>query len=134
MEEKEYNNIYAVPANYTDSGKLLGGMLEIRNTVEAIILVALLGYPELVWLPVSTTAKVIIMTVTLIPLGVLALMGIGGDSLMQFFTHMIRFWVNRRNLHYRRIGYRYDQTKNGNKKKPKKKAQKRKRRSGYPEG
>ena len=26
MEEKEYSNIYAIPANYTDSGKLLGGM------------------------------------------------------------------------------------------------------------
>ncbi len=31
MEEKEYSNIYAIPANYTDSGKLLGGMLEVRK-------------------------------------------------------------------------------------------------------
>ena len=34
MEEKEISNIYAIPANYTDSGKLLGGMVEPRNAVE----------------------------------------------------------------------------------------------------
>lgn len=28
MEDREYSNIYAIPANYTDSGKILGGMLE----------------------------------------------------------------------------------------------------------
>ena len=27
-EEREYSNIYTIPPNYTDSGKLLGGMLE----------------------------------------------------------------------------------------------------------
>lgn len=38
MEEKEYSNVYAIPANYTDSGKLLGGMVEPRNAVEAVAL------------------------------------------------------------------------------------------------
>ena len=46
MDEKEFNNTYAIPANYTDSGKLLGGMLETRNTIEAIIMLGLVGYPE----------------------------------------------------------------------------------------
>ena len=41
MEEKEYSNVYAIPANYTDSGKLLGGMVETRNAVEAVALVIL---------------------------------------------------------------------------------------------
>ena len=45
MEEKTYSNIYAIPANYTDSGKILGGMLEPRNTVETLLLVTLVGYP-----------------------------------------------------------------------------------------
>ena len=70
MEEKEYSNVYAIPANYTDSGKLLGGMVETRNAVEAVFLVILLGYPELMWIPMSTTIRIVVMTVTLIPLGV----------------------------------------------------------------
>ena len=47
MENAEFNNVYAIPANYTDSGKLLGGMLETRNAVETVALVILVGYPEL---------------------------------------------------------------------------------------
>ncbi|MCM1149163.1 MAG: hypothetical protein NC319_03610 [Butyricicoccus sp.] len=40
-DDREYSNIYTIPPNYTDSGKLLGGMLETRNTVEAGILLGL---------------------------------------------------------------------------------------------
>lgn len=42
-EEKEYSNVYTIPPSYTDSGKLLGGMLETRNTIEAGALL-LVGY------------------------------------------------------------------------------------------
>ena len=119
MEEKEFSNVYAIPANYTDSGKLLGGMVETRNAVEAVFLVILLGYPELMWIPMSTTIRIVVMTVTLIPLGVVAIMGIDGDSLLQYLWHIISFWCNRRKLHFRRIGYKYDpkQHKNPGKKK-----------------
>ena len=44
MDEREYNNVYAIPANYTDSGKLLGGMIDTRNAIETVILVLALGY------------------------------------------------------------------------------------------
>lgn len=110
MEDREFNNVYAIPANYTDSGKLFGGMLEPRNTVEAAFLLLLIGYPELMWMHVPGMIKVVIMTVSLLPVGIIGLMGIGGDSLMQFFSHMVMYWVRRRKLHLRRIGYRYEQT------------------------
>ena len=131
MEEKEFNNIYAIPANYTDSGKLLGGMLETRNTIEAIIMLGLVGYPEIAWLHTGATAKVVIMTVTLIPLGVISLMGIGGDSLMQYLSHIVWFGLNRRKLHYRRIGYKYGSMKEI-RKKQKKKKQNQCVRTGFP--
>ena len=108
MEEKEYSNVYAIPANYTDSGKLLGGMVEPRNAVEAVALVIMVGYPEVKWIPMPTTIRIVIMTVTLIPLAVVAFMGIGGDSLLQYLGHILSFWENRRILHFRRIGYKYD--------------------------
>ncbi|MPM73599.1 hypothetical protein SDC9_120581 [bioreactor metagenome] len=118
-DEREYNNTYTIPPNYTDSGKLMGGMLETRNTVEAGFLVLLVGYPELMWLPLSVTTKIVVMTVTLLPLGVFALMGLGGDSLLQYATHMVLYWMRRRKLHYKRIGYRY--ATNTTKKRPVKK-------------
>lgn len=109
-DDREFSNVYTIPPNYTDSGKLLGGMLETRNTIEAGALLLLVGYPELMWLHLPVTAKIVVMTMTLLPLGVFALMGLGGDSLLQFATHMVVYWVRRRQLHYRRIGYRYGTT------------------------
>ena len=126
MEEKEYNNIYAIPANYTDSGKILGGMLEPRNAVEAVILLILTGYPILFVIPMSGTIRIVVATVTLLPLGVLAMMGIDGDSLFQYLGHMFSYLKNRRKLHYRRIGYRYDPKQLRKKKSGKKKKQARK--------
>ena len=108
MEEKEYSNVYAIPANYTDSGKLFGGMVETRNAVEAVFLVVLVGYPELMWIPMSTTIRIVVMTVTLLPLAVVSFMGIDGDSLLQYLGHIIAFFMHRRKLHFRRIGYKYD--------------------------
>ena len=125
MESTEYNNVYAIPANYTDSGKLLGGMLETRNTVETVFLVILVGYPELFWLLLPGMVKIAVMVLTLIPLAVISLMGIDGDSLFQYLGHIIRFFINRRRLHYRRIGYRYDPARLKNHKKAKAKKQRR---------
>ena len=118
MDDREYSNVYTIPPNYTDSGKLLGGMLETRNTAEAVILLLLVGYPELMWLHIPVTAKVVVMTMTLLPLGVFALMGLGGDSLLQFVTRMFLFWIRRRRLHFRRIGYHYGTTNTHRKRTP----------------
>lgn len=119
MEGNEYNNVYAIPANYTDSGKLLGGMLETRNAVETVFLVILVGYPELFWLSMAATMKIVVMVLTIIPLAAVSLMGIDGDSLFQYLGHIVRFFINRRKLHFRRIGYRYDPAKLKNPKKAK---------------
>ena len=119
LEEKEYNNIYAIPANYTDSGKIFGGMLELRNTIEAALIVIIIGYPELMLIPMATTLRIVVMTVTLIPAAVIALMGIDGNSLFQYVGHMIRYFINRRNLHFRRVGYHYDRRQLRNKQKAK---------------
>lgn len=70
MDDKEYSNIYAIPANYTDSGKILGGMLETRNAIEALFLLAAVGYPILFLIPMTATVRIVVATVTLIPLGV----------------------------------------------------------------
>ena len=108
MDEKEYNNIYAIPANYTDSGKILGGMLEPRNAVEAVILVILLGYPELMLIPMPGTIRIVVMTVTLLPTAIVAMMGIDGYSLFQYLSHIVRYMTTKRKLHFRRVGYHYD--------------------------
>ena len=82
----------------------------MSNTVEAGFLLLLAGYPELMWLPVSAVTKVVVMTVTLLPLGVLGLMGINGDSLLRFAVQAVKHWTRRRKLHFRRVGLNYEKT------------------------
>lgn len=130
MEEKEYSNIYTIPANYTDSGKIMGGMLEVRNAVETGFLVALVGYPEVMLIPMPIKIRIVVMTLTLLPLGVLSMMGIDGDSLFQYGSHMIRYAANRRKLHFRRVGYQYDQKQLKRKQPKKKKAAKKRKETG----
>ncbi len=104
MEDKEFNNIFAIPANYTDSGKVLGGMFELRNVIEAVILLIAIGYPELKLIPMNGTTRIIVMAVTLIPLSIIALVGIDGESLFQYVGHIMKYFLNKRVLHFRRIG------------------------------
>ena len=106
--DNEYENIFAIPANYTDSGKILGGLLEPRNAIETVMLLILVGYPEWI-IPMPSTLRIVVMSVTLIPLGILSAIGINGDSLLQYVEHIVRFFINRRKLHLRRVGYKYDQ-------------------------
>ena len=117
MEEREISNIYAIPANYTDSGKLFGGLLEVRNAVETGFLMMLLGYPELMLFSMPVRIRIVVMTLTLLPVAVLAMMGIDGDSLFQYISHMVKYMIHKRKLHFRRIGYRYEQSDSGRKKK-----------------
>lgn len=117
MDDKEFNNVFSIPANYTDSGKILAGMLEPRNAVEALLLIVLFGYPELMLIPMPSTIRIVVMTVTLIPLGVVAVMGIDGDSLFQYLGHIVYYFVSRRKLTFRRVGYKYDSAQIRKKKK-----------------
>lgn len=108
MEDKEYENSYAIPANYTDSGKLLG-MITPRNAIEAIVLVLAAGYLEYLLIPMQEMVRVIVMVVTLLPMGIFAIIGIDGDSLLQYLRHVFRFIKSRRKLHYQKIGGGYEQ-------------------------
>ena len=125
MSEYENNFYYPIPANYTDSGRLFGGLCEVRNTIEAVILVLLVGYPQLAWLHFSLPLKVVTMTITLLPIGVFSLIGISGESLFQYMMHMISYKKAKRILHFERVGAIEIQQATNNKPKKAKKQRKR---------
>lgn len=98
MQDKENEIIYPIPANYTDSGKIFGGMVSPRNLVEAILLVLIFGFIEFKLIPMGETVRIIVMAITLLPLFMVALIGIDGDSLLQRMRHIVRFILNKRKL------------------------------------
>ena len=100
MEEE--NKYYVIPANYTDSGKWLGGLLSFRNAVETVILLAGLGYVEGALIPMNGTVRIIVMVLTMLPLGLITMMGIDGDSLFEYIGHIFKFLRRKRKLHFKK--------------------------------
>ena len=83
---------------------MLGGMLALRNVFEAVIIVLAVGFVELKLIPMQETVRIIVMASTLLPLAFLSLIGIDGESLIQYFGHILNFLRRRRVLHFGQIG------------------------------
>ena len=103
---QEERDVYVIPPNFIEGGSLMGGMFKTWNAIEAGILGALTALPVL-RLGFSLTTRIIILCVTTLPLVLVALIGIGGESLSQFILQFISYLRNRRVL---------DQTGTGSKK------------------
>ena len=92
-------DIYHIPANFTDAGRLLG-QFEIRNTIEAVIL----GLPLLLLglaLPFGLTAKIIVSLVLFVPAAGFALIGLGDDCLSRYIYAWWRWLKKKRTITYR---------------------------------
>ena len=93
--EREELDMYVIPPNFIEGGKIFGGMFRLRNAIEAGILGG--GSALLVLkLPFSLTARIIILCVTALPLAIFGLIGVEGDSLTEFVMDVAKFIRNRR--------------------------------------
>ena len=90
----------AIPANFTDAGRLFG-MFEIRNTVEAVFLCVPLAALLMRVLPIPALARITVTSVVIVIVGGFALIGVGDTSLLAFMRLYIRFCKNRKILTYR---------------------------------
>lgn len=96
--KNEEQDIYYIPPNFLTSGRIFGGMIRIRNAIEAGILVLLTGIPILK-MPFSLTIRIIILCLVTLPFGVFGVVGIDGDSLTEFAANWVKWFVNRRILY-----------------------------------
>ena len=99
-KNKEERDIFLIPPNFLNEGSLFGGMLKLRNTLEAVVLVVGVTIPILKITVFSFTAKTILLCLTALPICIFALIGIGGESLTAFLMNFFRFLRNRK-MQYR---------------------------------
>lgn len=95
---REEQDIYYIPPNFLTSGRLFGGMIRVRNAIEACVLVLLTGLP-IIRMPLSLTARIILLCLIPLPLGIFAVIGFDGDSLTEFALNWIKWLFNRRILY-----------------------------------
>ena len=95
MTQPEETPVSFIPPNFIEKGKILNGTFDIRNAIESIVLSLAIGIPVF-HLPLSLTARIIILCMTALPAAMVALIGIGGESITAFLMNALRFVVNRR--------------------------------------
>lgn len=91
----ESPNTYYIPPNFIDTGTVMGGMFKLRNVIEAGVLAGAIILP-LFRSTLGMKAKIIVACVTALPVGILALVGIDGESLSSFILNWFKFLTNRR--------------------------------------
>ncbi len=95
MNSPEEQQVALIPRNFMERGTFMGGMFKIRNAIEGAVLAAGIGIP-VVHLPLSLTTRIVILCMTSLPAAMVALIGIGGESLTAFLMNALRFVKNRR--------------------------------------
>ena len=96
MSNKNDHDIYIIPPNFIESGTIMGGMFRARNVIEAGILAFAIGTPVFLFLPFGLTARIIALCLTALPVALVALIGISGESLSQFLVTFLKYLRNRR--------------------------------------
>lgn len=96
MSNKNDHDIYIIPPNLIETGTFFGGMFRARNVIEAGILAFAIGTPVFLFLPFGLTARIIALCLTALPVALVALIGISGESLSQFLVTFLKYLRNRR--------------------------------------
>lgn len=96
MSNKNDHDIYIIPPNFIETGTFFGGMFRARNVIEVGILAFAIGTPVFLCLPFGLTARIIALCLTALPVALVALIGISGESLSQFLVTFLKYLRNRR--------------------------------------
>jgi len=99
-KDEEAPQVYYIPANYDDSGGVLGGRIGTRNAVELAVFCGPLVYLESKLLRFSIQTNIIIALVTILPVAFLCVFGVGGETISQLLLALIRYFRSKRVLHY----------------------------------
>ena len=94
--DSEFDTYY-IPPNFIEGGTVMGGLFKLRNVIEAGILALFVGMP-IFMLNLDMSAKAVILCFTVLPLALLALIGVLGESLSSYIFGWFNFLINRRIL------------------------------------
>ena len=97
MSKQNEHDIYLIPPNFIEGGTVFGGMLKLRNVIEAGIIAFIIGFP-ICMLDISLTTKIVILCLTVLPIGIFAVIGIYGEALSSFIFNFFKFLKLRRVL------------------------------------
>lgn len=109
-ESKERIDLYFIPPNFAEEGTVLSGRLRTRNAVETAVLVFFMLKP-LTMLDTTLKIKIYIGVAVILPVMIVSLIGIQGESLTAFLMSFFRYIRQRRVLAPPDTGYRLERNR-----------------------
>ena len=97
MAQYDHADTYIIPPNFAKEGTLFSGRAEARNVVEAA-LVALAGVRGLMFLHLGIKGTIYAGIILVLPLVILAVIGLQGDSLSSFLIQFFSYLTKKRVL------------------------------------
>lgn len=135
MDQEDRIEVYTIPPNFAEEGTLFSGRVKTRNAVETAMLLMVL-VPLLFSLDTTVKIKMYIGMIVLVPVVVLSVIGIQGESLFAFIASFFRYVRRRRRLtepdeRYRlELNRRKEKVRKGGKRKREKKEKNKRKRAG----
>lgn len=135
MDQEDRIEVYTIPPNFAEEGTLFSGRVKTRNAVETAMLLMVL-VPLLFSLDTTVKIKMYIGMIVLVPVVVLSVIGIQGESLFAFIASFFRYVRRRRRLtepdeRYRlELNRRKEKIRKGGKRKREKRGKTKQRRTG----
>lgn len=89
MMQRERSDVYIIPPNFAKEGTLFSGRIEGRNAFEAAVLFIVL-FRILFFIDVSIKLRIYIGIIVILPLTILAVVGVNGESLLSFIIQFMQ--------------------------------------------
>ena len=98
--------MYYIPQNYKNSGKLMGGMFETRNFIEGCLICGIIAFLDYLIMSIFSPGlyvQIAVYMLTIIPIFIISIIGIDGDSLTQRLLLMRKYLIRKRVMKYKRF-------------------------------
>ncbi|OGO79662.1 MAG: hypothetical protein A2Y21_01270 [Clostridiales bacterium GWC2_40_7] len=99
MDRNEDEDTYIIPHNYSDNGKILG-IVEKQSLYFAAAWFVPMTFLNFKFLPFSVDVKIFVLILLILPPTLFILIGVGGDTLLDFLRYVYSFYKNARIYHY----------------------------------
>lgn len=97
--EPNDENTYIIPHNYSDNGKILG-IVAKQSLYTAAAWFVPLTFLDFKFLPFSVDIKIFVLILVIIPPTLFILIGVGGDTLLDFIRYVYRYYTRAKVYHY----------------------------------
>lgn len=100
MASENKLDVYIIPENFIEGGRILNGMFKTRNFIEAITLSLIVGVPLWMIQYPSVAAKITVFSIFVLPVFMIAVAGINDSSLIEFVQQFLRWRKTKRVMLY----------------------------------